>query len=158
MVCSFSCSLSVIFIIGMIYFYTATDKSEIIKNYKSKLSPALRGKYDKIIKERMMISYKGYALGFILSLIIILFNRYKTTKSARWNILSMVCIVISTSFVTNYFYYILSPKSDIMLNYLKNKEDIDNWHKVYREMQYNYHMGIALGIVAVGIMPFVFRF
>jgi uncharacterized protein YacL len=157
MVCSISCSLSAIFIIGMIYFYNATDKSEIVKNYKSKLSPVLREKYDKIMKERMIISYKGYTLGFILSLIIILYNRYKTTKNQRLDIFSIACIVISTSFITNYFYYILSPKSDMILNYLKNKEDIDNWHKVYRKMQYNYHMGIALGILAVGIMAFAFR-
>jgi uncharacterized protein YacL len=157
MVCSISCSLSTIFIIGMIYFYNATDKSEVVKNYKSKLSPELREKYNKITKERMMISYKGYGLGFLLSLIIIFYNRYKNPKPKPWDIFSLICIVISTSFLTNYFYYILSPKSDMMLNYLKNKEDIDNWHKVYREMQYNYHFGIALGIVAVGIMAFAFR-
>ena len=155
MVCSVSCMISTIFIIGMIYFYNATDKSDVVKNYKSKLSPELREKYEKITKERMLISYKGYALGLILSLLIILYNKY--TKPKVFNTFSLVCIIISTSFITNYFYYILSPKSDTMLNYLQKKEDIQSWQSVYREMQYNYHMGIVLGIIGVGILGVAFR-
>lgn len=155
MVCSVSCMISTIFIIGMIYFYNATDKSNVVKNYKSKLSPELREKYEKITKERMLISYKGYALGLIVSFLIILYNKY--TKPKAFNTFSLVCIIISTSFITNYFYYILSPKSDNMLNYLQKKEDIQSWQSVYREMQYNYHMGIVLGIIGVGILGVAFR-
>jgi len=154
MVCSVSCMISTIFIIGMIYFYNATDKSDVVKNYKSKLSPELREKYEKITKERMIISYKGYALGLILSFLIILYNKY--TKPKVFNTFSLVCIIISTSFITNYFYYILSPKSDNMLNYLQKKEDIQSWQSMYREMQYNYHMGIVLGIIGVGILGVAF--
>jgi len=139
----------------MIYFYNATDKSDVVKNYKSKLSPELREKYEKITKERMLISYKGYALGLIVSFLIILYNKY--TKPKAFNTFSLVCIIISTSFITNYFYYILSPKSDTMLNYLQKKEDIQSWQSVYREMQYNYHMGIVLGIIGVGILGVAFR-
>ena len=139
----------------MIYFYNATDKSDVVKNYKSKLSPELREKYEKITKERMLISYKGYALGLIVSFLIILYNKY--TKPKVFNTFSLVCIIISTSFITNYFYYILSPKSDTMLNYLQKKEDIQSWQSVYREMQYNYHMGIVLGIIGVGILGVAFR-
>lgn len=156
MVCSVSCALSTIFIIGMFYFYNATNKSNVVKQYRSSLSPELREKYDKITKERMNLSYQGYALGFFLSLLIIFYNK-KLSKTKLINNYSLVCIVISTTFITNYFYYILSPKSDKMINYLKTKQEIDNWQTVYREMQYNYHFGIALGIVAVGMMAFAFR-
>ena len=155
MVCAISCLLSTVFIISMIYFYNATDKSEIVKTYKSKLSPMLREKYEKISRERMSISYKGYTLGFVLSLLIIIYNVY--TKPKALNIFSLMCIVISTSFITNYFYYILSPKTDMMINHLKTKEEIQAWRVMYREMQYNYHMGLALGIVGVGVLAFAFR-
>ena len=155
MVCALSCMLSTVFVIGMIYFYNATDKSEIVKTYKAKLSPELREKYEKITKERMAISYKGYLLGFVLSLLIILYNVYSRPKA--FNLFSLMCIVVSTSFLTNYFYYILSPKSDMMLNYLNTKEEIKAWQVMYREMQYNYHMGLVLGIVGVGILAFAFR-
>ena len=155
MVCALSCMLSTVFVIGMIYFYNATDKSEIVKTYKAKLSPELREKYEKITKERMAISYKGYLFGFALSLLIILYNVYSRPKA--FNLFSLMCIVVSTSFLTNYFYYILSPKSDMMLNYLKTKEEIKAWQVMYREMQYNYHMGLVLGIVGVAILAVAFR-
>lgn len=156
MVCSFSCALSTIFIIGMIYFYNATNKSNVVKQYRSSLSSELREKYDKITKERMNISYQGYILGFFLSLLIVFYNK-SLSKNKVFNNYSLICIVISTSFITNYFYYILSPKSDKMINYLKTKEEIEKWQTIYREMQYNYHFGIVLGIIAVGIMAFAFR-
>ena len=70
---------------------------------------------------------------------------------------SLVCIVISTSFVTNYFYYSLSRKSDWMLNHMGTPEEVKAWLQMYKEMQYNYHMGLVLGIIAVGILAFAFR-
>jgi len=155
MVCSLSCAISAVFIIGMIYFYNATGKSEIVKNYKAKMSKENQIIYDKIVKERMNISYKGYLLGFLISLIIIFYNL--SFKSRKLNTLPIVCIVIATSALTNYFYYTLSPKSDSMLNYVKNNNEAKEWYAMYREMQYNYHLGFVLGIIAVGFMGFAFR-
>jgi hypothetical protein len=74
MACSISCAISAIFIIGMIYFYNSTSKSAVVQHYKSKLPSGLKERYEKITNERMMISYYGYALGFILSLFIIFYN------------------------------------------------------------------------------------
>ena len=48
MACIISCSISAIFVIGMIYFYTMTNKSTIVNRYKSLLSSDLKKKYDKI--------------------------------------------------------------------------------------------------------------
>ena len=155
MACALSCMVSAVFIIGMIYFYNMTGKSEIVNHYKSSLSSDLQKRYDKISKERLTISYQGYALGVILSLGIIFYNlKIKGTKMSNT---ALVCTVIATAFVTNYFYYILHPKSDWMLNHLQNKEEIRSWLLMYREMQYNYHMGLTLGIIAVGILAFAFR-
>lgn len=155
MVCSLSCSISAIFIIGMIYFYNMTDKSKIVKHYKEKLPRDLQNLYDKLSRERMMISYQGYVLGFIISLFIILYNYFY--KIRKLNTLSMVCIVLATSFLTNYFYYIIHPKSDWMLNHINNPEQTKAWLEMYREMQFNYHMGLVIGILGVGILAFAFR-
>jgi len=155
MACAVSCMVSAIFVIGMIYFYNITGKSEIVKHYKSSLSSDLQKRYDKISQERLMISYQGYALGVIFSLGIIFYNL--KIKSAKMSTTALVCTVIATAFVTNYFYYMIHPKSDWMLNHLQNKEEIRVWLQMYREMQYNYHMGITLGIIAVGILAFAFR-
>ena len=155
MACSISCMISAIFIIGMIYFYNRTDKSEIVKHYKNMLPIDLQKRYEKISKERMTISYYGYGLGVILSLFIIFYNL--KIKHVKLNTISLVCTVVATCFLTNYFYYILSPKSDWMLNHTNNQEQVKAWLLMYREMSYNYHAGLALGIVAVGIFAFAFR-
>ena len=155
MACAISCMISAVFIIGMIYFYNITDKSIIVKHYKEKLSSDLQKRYDKISKERMSISIQGYILGVILSLFIIFYNlKIKGTKMSNF---TLVCTVVATAFVTNYFYYILHPKSDWMLNHTGNQEEVKAWLQMYREMSYNYHMGLVLGIVAVGVLAFAFR-
>jgi uncharacterized membrane protein YkgB len=155
MACAISCMISAVFVIGMIYFYNMTDKSKVVKYYKSSLSSDLQKRYDKITKERSTISYQGYILGVILSLGIIFYNI--KIKKERLNTSALVCIVVATSFLTNYFYYMLHPKSDWMLNHMNNQQEVKAWLLMYREMQYNYHMGLVLGIIAVGILAFAFR-
>jgi uncharacterized protein YacL len=143
--------ISAVFIIGMIYFYNMTDKSQIVKQYKKQLSPELQKRYEKISKERMLISYYGYGLGLLLSLFVIFYLKQKKRT------FSLVCTVMATCFLTNYFYYMLSPKSDWMLNHIDSPKEVKAWLKMYREMSYNYHMGIILGIIGVGIFAFAFR-
>ena len=154
MACVISCMISVVFIIAMIYFYNATDKSDVVKHYKSTLTSDLRKRYEKIREERMKISYHGYFFGFLLSLGVIYYN-IKMKKG--YNNLSLVCTALSIAFITNYFYYILSPKSDWMLNHMGTQQEVKGWLLMYREMQYNYHMGFILGIIAVGIFAYAFR-
>jgi uncharacterized protein YacL len=147
--------ISTIFIIGMIYFYNMTNKNIIVNNYKSSFSSDLQKRYEKISEERMNISYQGYILGIILSFGIIFYNL--KIKSLKMNTSSLVCVVVATSFITNYFYYMLSPKTNWMLNHMNDPKEIKLWLLMYREMQFNYHMGLVLGIIAVGILAFAFR-
>jgi hypothetical protein len=147
--------IAAVFVIGMVYFYNMTGKSEIVKNYMEKLPADLQKRYELITKERKMISYKGYALGVALSICLIIYNTQ--LRSERMSASGMVCLVIATAFLTNYFYYILSPKSDWVLNHTKTQEQVKAWLIMYREMSFNYHAGLALGIVAVGVLSFAFR-
>ena len=156
MVCSVSCGLSLVFLIGMMYFYTMTSKSEIVQKYREQLPTPLKGLYDKISNERRLISYYGYALGFLLSLFLIYFysNQPKKNKGS-W--LSVVCSIVATSFVVHYFYYLLSPKSEWMLEHIHSPEQVHAWLQMYRSMQVYYHTGLVLGIFAVGFLAFAFR-
>lgn len=155
MVCAISCMISTIFIVGMIYFYNMTNKSEIVKHYKNSLPTDLQKRYDNIAEERRRISIYGYILGLILSLFIIFYNL--KVKGQQLKTPTLVCIVMATCFVTNYFYYMLTPKSDWMLNHVSNQQQTRAWLLMYREMSYNYHLGIVLGIAAVGVLAFAFR-
>jgi len=153
--CTFSCSISAALLIGMIYMNYSTAKSQIILKYKSQLPEDLQKIYEQITNERKTIYYKGYVIGFILSLFIILGNVYSEYKMLSTT--SMICLVLATSFITNYFYYILSPKKNWMLNYIKTPEQTKAWLQMYRGMNVYYHTGLALGIIAVGIFAYAFR-
>ena len=155
MPCSISCFIAAVFLIAMIYFNISTLNSEVVKKYKESLSPDLKMLYDKIAKERLSISMSGYILGLFFSIIIIFYNT--KIKRNHLSTKSLVCIVIATSFLTHYFYYMLSPKSDWMLNHLNTPEENKAWLEMYREMQYSYHLGFVLGIIAVGMLAFAFR-
>ena len=155
MCCTITCFIAAVFLIAMIYFNISTLNSDVVNKYKNSLSPDLQVVYDKIAKERLSISMCGYSLGLVLSIIIIFYNT--RIKRNRLGSTSLVCIVIATSFLTNYFYYTLYPKSDWMLNHLKTPEDNKAWMEMYREMKYNYHLGFVLGIIAVGMFAFAFR-
>ena len=155
MVCSVTCSIAAVFIIGKIYFYNATTNSNIVNHYKDKLPTNLKQLYDKLSNERLKISIYGYVLGFILSIIIIFYNL--KLKREKLNNISLVCIVVASCFLTNYFYYMLTPKSDWMLNHINNPEQTKLWLQLYRNMSVYYHSGLVLGILAVGIFAFAFR-
>ena len=156
MPCTISCSISAIFIIGMIYMNYSVARSQIILQYKLQLPENLQNIYEQITNERTNIYYKGYILGFILSIFIIVGNVYSEHKMLSTT--SMVCLVLATSFITNYFYYILSPKKNWMLNYITTPEQTKAWLQMYRGMQVYYHTGLVLGIIAVGIFAYAFRY
>ena len=155
MPCAISCSISAVFILGMIYMNYSVAKSQIIVNYKAQLPENLQKVYEEITNERTTIYYQGYILGFILSLFIILGNVYSNHKMLSTS--SMVCIVLATSFLTNYFYYTLAPKKNWMLNHITTPEQTKAWLQMYRGMQVYYHTGLLLGIIAVGLFAHAFR-
>jgi uncharacterized protein YacL len=132
-----------------------TNKSEIVKHYKNSLPSDLQKRYDNISEERRRISIHGYILGLILSLFIIFYNL--KIKGLQMKTFSLVCVVMATCFVTNYFYYMLTPKSDWMLNHISNQQQTKAWLLMYREMSFNYHAGLFLGIIAAGVLAFAFR-
>lgn len=153
--CKLSCAVSLVFIIGMVYMMYSINQSDIIKNYEKSLSEELLPVYKKISQERTSIYYYGYFLGFILALIFIVYN--SRVKKVPLSSMPLVCIVISISFFTNYFYYILSPKTTYMTDHLQTPEEIQTWGKMYRGMQKYYHTGLVLGLISIGAFGFAFR-
>jgi len=132
----------------------STSQNDIIKKYESQLSKELKTTYQSIVQERLQNYYIGYTLGFVLAIVILFYN-YQFRKIPASS-LSVVCTVVAVSFLVNYFYYILAPKKDWMLNHLKTPEETKAWLEMYRGMQYYYHGGLALGLVAVGTFAFAF--
>jgi hypothetical protein len=158
MVCANSCMFASIFLIANIYMMFScvndTNKSEFKKTLTSKQKEI----YEKIISERKNIYYGGFALGIALSILALyigenyLFFIDKKNKAT----LPKVCMIATITFITNYFFYILYPKSDYMLLHLTNKAQIEGWLAIYKKMQYKFHFGFVLGIIAVIIYAYGF--
>jgi len=133
----------------------AAYNSNVLVKYQHQLPDNLQRTYQNIVNERTSIYYFGYILGFVLAIIIIVYNT-RIAKDTLSNG-SMVCTVVAVSFVTNYFYYILSPKSDWMLDHIHDPEQTKAWLNMYRAMQVYYHSGLVLGLFAIGFFTFAFR-
>ena len=75
----------------------------------------------------------------------------KFIKPKRLTKNNTVCIIVSSTFIFNYLFYILYPKSSYMIQQLNDKRQVDEWLKVYRTMQVKYHTGFVFGIIAVAL-------
>lgn len=155
MVCRISCGISTMFIIGMIYNTNAADKSKVTQKYERQLPNNLKKIYKDIVKERTEIYYTGYILGLILSILLLLVHVYGLNR--KYSTTTMICQTVMISFLVNYFYYILTPKKNMMLEHIEGPEQTKAWLNMYKAMQYNYHIGIVLGLIGVGILAYSFR-
>ena len=148
-----SCGISLVFIIGMIYLSFFVDKQQISLDFKKTLSNKQLKIYENIVNYRRNLYFQGYGIGILISIIIILFNIFNKIKL---NYISLGCLVASITFIISYFYYILSPKPDYMILHIDNIEQKKAWLKIYKTMQFNYHLGLFLGIVAVFFLSVTF--
>jgi hypothetical protein len=152
MICKISCLISLVFIISTNYFTLSVDKQDINNKYVNNLTDTQLIKYKKIVDERKKISITGYVLGLCLSISLILLNYFVF----KLDIKLTTCIVGAITFLTHYFFYILSPKSDWMILHLK-EDQMKDWLYVYKNMQYNYHLSFVVGIIATMILAYSFK-
>ena len=158
MPCYISCALATVFVISSIFMSNAVQQNKTIQQYQSQLPPNLQMLYAKITDERKRIYYYGYALGLVISAIVIYYNNNLGHRNGiKMTNTSMVCVVIIISFITNYFYYMLSPKTTYMLDHINSPEQTKAWLTMYKSMQYYWHAGFVLGIVAVAFLAIAFR-
>jgi hypothetical protein len=125
------------------------NRTKLVQDYMLTLTPDQQQTYAKIVEERRGIYLRGFGLGLLLSALLLgMHHRYTTMSRA-----GLLCSVAAITLATNYFYYILSPKSDWMVLHLKNdNNDAANWLRVYRGMQVNYHVGLVLGIAGTVVL------
>jgi len=147
MVCPTSCIIAGAFIISSIFVCLRVDKKTLKDPLFQLLSPENKQRYINIADERKNIYLKGFGLGFVISIIaLIVLNNNKMFKVTK---LTNICFVLAVSYCVNYFFYILHPKSDYMVLHLKNSEEKKAWLDIYKTMQFNYHLGFALGLVGM---------
>ena len=157
MVCYGSCMFASVFLIANIYTMFSCSNDNNKQQFKNTLKSEQQILYEKIISERKKIYYGGFLLGIVLAFIALSFgNKFLFSKNSKSSALPKICIIASITFVTNYLFYILYPKTDYMLLHLNDKTQIQGWLNIYKKMQFKFHLGFILGIIAVIIYSYGF--
>ena len=146
MFCKTTCFVSIVFLVANIFVMFNVDKDKLKNNFIQLLNHQQRELYESLIKERRNIYFQGYALGLILSLIYLFY--IKQILGKRINNVLLICSIGFIVFITNYLYYILMKKSTYMIEHLNNKEQTKAWLDIYKTMQFKYHLGLLLGVIA----------
>ena len=153
--CTITCSVSLVIVLAMVIMSVMVSNDSFVQSYRNKLPDDIKIEYDRIVKERHSIFFTGYVIGFVLSIFIIILNVNVLKK--RMPVIAMVCLAVVVSTLVNYFYYILSPKSNHIISLLKTDQQREDWLRIYKSMQYYYHSSFVLGAVAVGVFAYAFR-
>lgn len=149
MICKSHCLLSLIFVVGTLWFYSRIGLDESSKTFVNLLHDTQKKQYTDIVNERYIIATHGYLLGFALSLVTLVFYRWKNIEISKS---FYICTVVAITFIVQYFYYILTPKTKWMLETNMNKRQIEAWLRIYKNNQWNYHFGILLGLISAAFL------
>lgn len=152
MICNTTCFIALIFLVANVYTIFSCSNDNYKQEFKNTLTNEQKITYEKIIDERKRIYYYGFILGILLSILFIFVNNKIFKK--KLNNISSVCLVGTITFITNYLFYILYPKTDYMLLHLNDKTQIQGWLNIYKKMQFKFHLGFVLGIIAVMILSY----
>lgn len=153
--CTITCFIAAVIVVAMIIMAIMVQYDPHITSYKDQLPKDVQASYEKIVAERSRIYFTGYLIGFVLSVFLIIFN--VNVMKRKMPVSAMVCFAVVISTLVNYFYYMLSPKTTMLVTLLKTDEQREDWAKMYKSMQYYYHASFALGAVAVGVFAYAFR-
>ncbi len=149
-VCLSWCFVAIVFLVANLYVAFSVDKGLLKREFYKVLSKPQIEKYNELVKERRNIYLQGYFVGFVISLIFIAVSKnYRGGKLVNTGV---ICVAGAITLVVNYLYYMMYPKKDYMILYLNNVEQKQAWLNIYKYMQYKYHLGMVLGIVASMIL------
>lgn len=154
MFCSNICLVALVILIAkfLMLFTMTLNYNKIHKDFNKSLSDTQKKTYKNIVGERRRIYLVGYFTGLVLSVVAII-AKYSLTHE---NTLSIICLATIISTLTTYFFYILHPKSSYMIEVLKNDKQIKNWLKVYKSMQFRFHLCYLMGIIGTGLLHYSF--
>jgi hypothetical protein len=141
------CLISFLFIGASLYTMFTCETCTPFKEFKKSLSPNQISLYENVARERQNLAGQGLILGTIFGLL------YLYMCKDSLNILANSCLFTAIVLLTQYLYYILMPKITI-LQELKTQDQIEGWYKVYKFMQYRYHLGMLLGAIGYFMMSY----
>ena len=156
MICGWTCFVATMFILGNIIFTFLMDKHSEVAKYQESLNEDQQKIYQKIVNERKSIALQGYGLGLGLSIGFLVSRHFMTKRKGSFinSSIGALCLTTAITFIVQYFYYMLSPKSNWMLKELSTPEQKEQWLKVYRAYSWNYHLSMLLGLIGAGLLGY----
>ena len=142
------CLIAFVLLISSCYLAIMKQDKQIFIDFKNLLNEEQNQKYQKIVKERMMIYFIGMALGIAIGIFY-----YMKNKNEDYLFCKVIVIIY---FIKLGFYYFF-PKSPLMLYSLTTKEQTDAWAKIYETMKNRYRVSILFGFVGYLIISLSIR-
>lgn len=134
------CFIGLSFILGKVFIALNPNIKKENREYLQTLDNFQYRMYLKTVNERKNIYFQATFIGLVVGFIVLLICKNKSN-------FSKACAFVATVFIIQYFWYMLSPKKYVMLKYLNNKKQIEEWHDVYKAYQFSYHLGLFVGLV-----------
>lgn len=152
-ICTHTIFIALIFIFADMAFVYNTYSKTLKSDFYNSLDVGKKAIYDNIVQERTMIYIKSIFVAFLLSFIYFaIIPKGIFFKPLRMSKMSISAISIIIFYIVSYNFYILYPKSDYMMLHLDNEVQKLSWLKIYKDMQYNYHLSYVIGFIGVSIL------
>ena len=139
--CYLSCSVGLVFLVAAVFtvFFGSIGGAKQV--FYAMLSREQQDAYARVITARRNIYLQGLGVGLLLSFLVL--------RNASGRMPATVpCSAVAITLVTNYLYYILSPKPQNTVVKLAREDQRVAWQNVNRHMQVVYHTGLLFGISA----------
>jgi hypothetical protein len=140
-----NCTLSAIAGVGLLgaAVYTSMVPKQDVNRLRDMVSGDAAKAYENISKERATLYVVGIAIGLVVAyLVVYTFGGRIANRFHRMTTFTAITLFTGVSFYTVY------PKSDYMLNHIKNDKEAKAWMEVYKTMKMRYITGFVLGALA----------
>lgn len=140
-----NCTLSAIAGVGLLgaSVYTSMVPKEDVNRLRDTVSGDAAVAYEKISKERVTLYTVGLLIGLAIAYLVV--NTYAGRVSNRFH---RATTFTAITLFTGVSFYTMYPKSDYMLNHIKNEKEAKAWMEVYKTMKMRYSTGFVLGALA----------
>lgn len=123
-------------------FFMLLISRYVSKDFISLLTKEQKEEYDKVVYERRKIFTISFVVAFFLSY---LFHKFHKEKS---EVPLVECSNTLIFIILQYFIYNLYPKKYNMFDFVaKDEKLVKEWIKVYKQMKYDWNVGILSGLV-----------
>jgi len=143
MVCYITCALAFALIAASLYIMLT--KNDIQKS-QLLLETNLGEIYNNIVNERLKIYIIASIIGSIFGIVYLIWMKNKMS------IFPLICTAVLIFFVVQFVIYILYPKSDYILNHIKNENEAKIWINMYNQMMKKFWIGFLIGLVGYVVL------